>query len=236
MLPARPSRCCFAPAEFRRKGGFTLIELLAAMGVVAILAGIAVGMIRSGKQRSAIAQSRGELAALVQALETYKIHYGDYPQTGSAGQANPIVTADIQATQAQSLLFNALLGVYGPTDFTVTRNGPAVVELAKFRVEETREYTQRVSTNSLGVATGNPPAKARTASAFLDAWGNRYLYYYKPAPAPGRPPANTWRLPGFVLYSAGPNGQHTPPNQTTGLFTGTTQTTGTNADNLYATP
>jgi hypothetical protein len=39
-----------------------------------------------------------------------------------------------------------------------------------------------------------------------------------------------------VLYSVGPDGAHTPPNNTSGLFTGTTQTTGTNADNIYATP
>jgi prepilin-type N-terminal cleavage/methylation domain-containing protein len=228
MSLARPSR---------RSSGVTLVELLVAMAVLAVLTGISMTMIRTGNQRAAIARSRGELAGLTQALETYKQFYGDYPQTGNAAQAAAVVAADIPATQAQSLLFNALIGVYGPTDFNTARNGPTVVELSKFRVEETRDYTTRVSTNSVAVATGNPPMKQRIASSFLDPWGNRYLYYYKLAPLPNRPPTNsTWRPSGYLLYSAGPNGQHTPPNTSTGLFTGTTQTTGTNADNIYATP
>jgi hypothetical protein len=39
-----------------------------------------------------------------------------------------------------------------------------------------------------------------------------------------------------VLYSVGPDSQHLAPATATGLFTGTTQTTGTNADNIFATP
>ena len=83
---------------------------------------------------------------------------------------------------------------------------------------------------------GNPALKPAIATCFLDPWGNRYLYYYKAAPAAGRPPANAWRPSAYVLYSAGPDGQQTAPNATTGLYTGTTQTTGTNADNIYANP
>lgn len=225
-----------AGRERGRRRAFTLMELLVVIGVLGILTAIAVPMIHSGKNRAAIAKSRGELAALAQALETYRQYYGDYPQTGNAAQATPVVSADIAATQAQALLFNALLGVYSPADFSTARNGPTLVELSKFTVEETRDYTTRVTQNSVGVATGSPPIKQRIASSFLDPWGSRYLYYYKQAPIAGRPPANTWRPAGFVLYSAGPDGQHTAPNSATGLFTGTAQTTGTNADNLYANP
>ena len=234
MMPARSSRRR-TPASTRR-AGFTLVELLSVVAVVAILFGLGLTVVRGTKQRAAIARTRGELATLGQALEAYKNLYGDYPQTGNLAQATPAVTGDITVTQAQAAMFNALLGVYGPTDFVTLRNGPSFVELSKFQMEQTRDYTTRISANSLGVPAGNPPTKPRVATCFLDAWNNRYLYFYKPAPMPGRPPTNTWQRTGYLLYSAGADGQHTQPDIRTGLFTGTTQTTGTNADNIYANP
>jgi prepilin-type N-terminal cleavage/methylation domain-containing protein len=221
MPLARPSR---------RRSAFTLIELLAVMAIVAILVSLSFALVRGGKERAAIARTRGDLAALTQALEAYKQHYGDYPQTGNAAQAPALIGAVVAQSQAQSLLFNALTGVYGPVSFTTRLNGPTFVELSKMRTEVA------LLQNTFGVPQGIPPAKLAVANAFVDAWGNRYLYYYRPAPVAGRPAVNQWRLPGFILYSAGPDGQHTPPNINTGLFTGTTQTTGVNADNLYANP
>lgn len=200
------------------------------MAIIAILVSLSFGLVRSSKQRAAIARTRGDLAALVQALEAYKRHYGDYPQTGNAAQATPIIGAVIAQGQAQSLLFNALTGVYGPTNFTTRLNGPTFVDLATLRTEVA------LVPATFGNPQGSPPAKLVVPNSFVDAWGNRYLYYYRPAPLPGRPPNTQWQPPGFVLYSPGPDGQQTAPNQNTGLFNGTTQTTGTNADNIYATP
>jgi prepilin-type N-terminal cleavage/methylation domain-containing protein len=227
MLLARTSRSRYA---------FTIVEILVAMAVVAILFTIGLKTMRGTKQRALIGRARGEMAVIAQALEAFKRHYGDYPQTGGFTQATPAPTTPIGTTQAQCLLFNALMGVYSATDFTTQRNGPTLVELSKLAVEETTDYKNRVTTNSLMVPAGTPPAKPRVASCFIDPWGNRYLYYYKPAPLPGRPANSQWALPGYILYSAGPDGQQTAPNMATGLFTGTTQTTGTNADNIYANP
>lgn len=217
----------------RRAAAFTLIELLAVMMIIAILGAITLGVVRSSKQRAAIARAKGELAALAAALERYKAHYGDYPETGNAGQATPIVGAAIAASQAQALLLNALIGVYGPTNFATRINGPNFLEISKFKLEF--DLTTNTAA-TFGQAQGTPPTKLAVANCLLDPWGNRYMYYYKPAPAAGRPPTNTWRAPAYVLYSAGPDGQHVAPATATGLFTGTTQTTGTNADNIFASP
>jgi type II secretory pathway pseudopilin PulG len=210
-----------------------LIELLTVMIVIGILTSISLGMVRAAKQRSGIARARSELAALTQALERYKSHYGDYPQTGAAGPANPVVSATIVQSQAQALLLNALIGVYGPTNFITRLNGPTLLEVSKFKLEV--DLTTATSA-TFAVPQGTPPVKQVVANSLLDPWGYRYQYFYKAAPAPGRPPTNQWRAPAYVLYSVGPDGQHTAPNTSTGLFTGTTQTTGTNADNIFATP
>ena len=210
---------------------FTLIELLAVMAIILALTGLGVATISGAKQRAALARAKSELALLAQALEDYKRHYGDYPQTGAAAQASAAVTATIAATQAQALLFNALTGVYAPTNFTARVTGPVFVDVSKFTVEGT------LNTATFAVPVGLPPTKVPVASSFLDPWGNRYLYYYKratPPPAGGQPVTSTWLASAFVLYSAGPDGAQTPPNVTTGLYTGTTQTSATNADNIYA--
>jgi prepilin-type N-terminal cleavage/methylation domain-containing protein len=212
-------------------GGFTLLELIVVTAIIVTLAAFAAGGISGARQRAAMARGKAELALLAQALEDYKRHYGDYPQTGSAGQAGAVVTAPIGTTQAQALLFNALTGVYGPANFSTRINGPVLLEVAKFSAE------QALTAATFAVPAGSPPAKPVVANCLLDPWGNRYLYFYRrqaPAGTSGAPPANPWLASGFVLYSAGPDGQHTAPNASTGLYSGGAQATGANADNLYA--
>lgn len=214
----------------RRLSAFTVIELLVTLGVVSVLMAMGFGILRAAKLRAASARAKGDLAVLAQALENYRRYYGDYPQTGSAGQATPVVGAAIGSTQAQALLFNALTGVYGPSNFSSRINGPIFVEVSKLQTEVALNAT------TFAVPVGTPPAKPVVANSFLDPWGNRYLYFYKPATPAGRAGSTAWSAASYVLYSAGPDGQHTAPNTSTGLFSGTTQTTGTNADNLYANP
>jgi prepilin-type N-terminal cleavage/methylation domain-containing protein len=241
----------------RRLLAFTLIELLTVMAIIAMLAGFGVNAMIGAKQRAAIARTKAELAHLSQALEDYKRHYGDYPQTGAASQAAVVVALQANgvsrgpgATTAQALLLNALIGVYGPSfnaaapgrvnDFNTRLNGPTFIDVSKLTLEIPFSSSTLTTTNLLStfaVATGTPPVKTAENNSFVDPWGNRYLYYYKratPPPANGQPLAATWLAPAYLLYSAGPDGQQTAPNANTGLYSGTTQTTGTNADNIYA--
>src|ERR1019366_2481507 len=137
MPPVRRDCSPSAPSGRRAvsQRGLTLIELLLVMSIIVALVGFAAVGIVGAQQRAAIARAKSELAVLAQALEDYKRHYGDYPQTGAAAQANAAVTATIVATQAQALLFNALTGVYAPTNFTTRVNGPIFVDVSKFSLE-----------------------------------------------------------------------------------------------------
>jgi len=219
----------------RRSPAFTLLELFTVMAVVALLATISLGVISSTKQRANMARAKAELALLVQALEGFKRHYGDYPQTGPSALNSQRVTGTVGAATAQAVLFNSLMGVYGPRGASGGRlNGPRLVDIQRFKLEV--EPTTAQLTN-FGVPSGSPPAKNLFNSAFLDPWGNRYLYFYRAATVPGRPPA-AWSAPSFILYSTGPTGgdlsKNKPVPNALGIFSGTTQTTGDNADNIYA--
>ncbi len=235
----------------RRAAAFTLVELLAVMAILLVLSGISFGLVRGVKNRAKIQQARSELAILVTALEDYRRFYGDYPQTGPSAATSQRVTlsatgvsAGPGANTAQAVLLNSLIGAYGPTGALGGRlNGPMLVDVARLTLEVPFSTTGAVTTNNpvtFAVATGTPPAKAIQNNSFLDPWGNRYLYFYKRATAalppglPSRPTANPWTPPTYVLYSCGPDGASTTLPGATGVFSGTTQTTGDNADNIYA--
>ena len=133
------------------------------------------------------------------------------------------------------MFFNALTGVFGPSRFSAADrlNGPCFVDLTRLTPEVA------IAAATFGVPAGNPPRKILVANSFLDPWGRRYQYYYRtaaPVNANGvASGSNSWQAGSYVLYSVGPDGlEATTPNRTTGLYNGTAQTTGTNADNIYA--
>lgn len=213
-----------------RSRAFTLVELLTVIAVLAILSSLAVGLIRGAQQRAQLARAKSELALLAQALEEFKRTYGDYPQSGpSAANSQRVTgTAGPGLASAQAILFNALTGVYGPTGSAGGRlNGPLLVDISRFTLEV--PFTAADLT-TFSIPVGTPPAKPAVDNAFVDPWGNRYLYFYK---RPGAA-ATTWLAPAYLLYSAGPDGAATNLPASTGLFSGSNQTSGDNADNIYA--
>jgi prepilin-type N-terminal cleavage/methylation domain-containing protein len=230
MTHARRARC--APA-------FTLIELLIVISIIAILIGLTLGLVQGAKQRANIARSKTELAHLAQALEDYKRHYGDYPQTGPSPANAQRVTVNANGVSSgpglatvPARLFNALIGVYGPANFTTPISGPVIAAVDALNLEIPFSSANLTTTNSrvtFAVPSGTPPIKSAQNNSFVDPWGNRYLYFYKPSLVA------QWRADGaYVLYSTGPDGLSTQHPGATGLFTGTSQTTGDNADNIYA--
>ena len=203
-------------ARLKRQAGiraFTLIELLTVIAIIALLAAITFGVIKGVNERAAIGQARAELASLSQALEAYKLQYGDYPRTG-LGAVAPSTSTTLAATHTQALLFNALVGKLGPKLSNSTEvaasamNGKSFVELSKFSLEN-----------------ANLPSTTTTAAVlncFLDPWGRRYMYYYDSTTA-------GWRLPSYVLFSVGPTSTYTAPTATDGKYSDAN-----NLDNIYA--
>ncbi|MBN8246962.1 MAG: type II secretion system protein [Verrucomicrobia bacterium] len=63
----------------QRTHAFTLIELLVVISIIAVLAGLVVGLAPMANKRMKEARIRTELAALVGAIEAYKAKFGVYP-------------------------------------------------------------------------------------------------------------------------------------------------------------
>ncbi len=66
--------------------GFTLIELLIVIAVIAILIGIALPRFKGMRDEGNYAKALGELKSVQTATESYFIHNGSYPTTGTSWQ------------------------------------------------------------------------------------------------------------------------------------------------------
>ena len=65
----------------QRIRAFTLIELLAVMMVILLLAGIMIGVAGYVQKTMAVSVTKGQMAAMKMALESYKADFGYYPPT-----------------------------------------------------------------------------------------------------------------------------------------------------------
>ena len=105
MSPGRPL------AQLRR--AFTLLELLTVLTIIAILAGIVLGVGRRAAESGKNVRARAELAEIAAALEAYKRTYGDYPRTDDPAR-----------------LLQSLIGKKGPANAAIS--GPNLLESARF--------------------------------------------------------------------------------------------------------
>jgi len=67
------------PNRWRRCLAFTLIELLVVISIIALLAGLIVGLARSAGQSNKRSRIQAELNQVITAIDAYKAHLGQYP-------------------------------------------------------------------------------------------------------------------------------------------------------------
>jgi len=82
------------PAPRRaRNGGFTLIELMVTVGLVALLAGIAVPSYQQWRVKALSRQAGQEIAVMATAIKQYQVDNRDYPAdlaaVGLSGKLDP---------------------------------------------------------------------------------------------------------------------------------------------------
>jgi prepilin-type N-terminal cleavage/methylation domain-containing protein len=94
--------------EPARARGFTLIEMLVTMAVIAVLAGLVLGVGGVVQRKGALARAEATIRALSTACEDYKTDFGVYPRNADTDALDPRVHGD----PTSSLYKNASVFLY----------------------------------------------------------------------------------------------------------------------------
>ncbi|MEO0509627.1 MAG: type II secretion system protein [Verrucomicrobiota bacterium] len=205
----------------QRRAAFTLVELLMVIAVIGVLAGITFGISRGVQNAQASARAKAELASISQALEQFKVRYGDYPwvEETTDPDGDPVTLSNPNA----NALLKALIGWT-----RLERNGQ-IVSMSPDLLTQTEGFLD-TSNLFLSSENGELPANGVPDEEIyiLDPWGNPYVYIYDRSSA-------TWDNFGYVLMSSGPDGNVALQSaDQDGLIDQNWREVANNVDNIYA--
>ena len=201
---------------------FTLIELLAVVSVIVILTGITFGISKGVMNQQARAKAKAELAMIAQALEEFKLTYGDYP-----------VVAEDDPVKSNA---NARKLTLALTGYAYLKPGDASGTREMVNVNDNQVRDSFVDVDKLNFSEpfrdpANPLNVPNSAgdldSIYLvDPWRQPYVYVYNTGSS-----TNSWDNVGYVLFSKGPDRDADLGSIiTTGIVD---PTTSKNLDNIY---
>src|SRR5437868_502377 len=86
----------------RSRKAFTLVELLTVIAIIAILAGLLLGVLNGTRARARRVQAKNDLLQIVAAIKAYDSEYGRYP---ISRQADELATEVTFATNNSDLFY-----------------------------------------------------------------------------------------------------------------------------------
>ena len=208
----------YPPAQKRpTNGGFTLIELLMVIAVIMVLAGITFGISRGVQNAQARALAKAELAVIAQALEGFKLRYGDYPW----------VSGDPTSKANAEKLLLALTG-FAILERNNTSGDVRLVEIDSGGARKSFLDPTKVA---LSQDFNNPTNAADLDGVyFTDPWGNPYSYVYAKSSN-----STTWENFGYVLFSKGSDSDSSIGSVATdGILNTAHRGMDANIDNIYS--
>lgn len=95
MVSPLPKESMILLRPHRPDRGFTLIELLIVVGIIAILAAIALPNFLEAQVRSKVTRTRADLRTLATALEVYRVDNNGYPANTPEDNAPSVLTTPV---------------------------------------------------------------------------------------------------------------------------------------------
>ncbi len=93
--------------------GFTLIEMMLVVTIIAILAGLTLAAMSGVNQRAARDRTRGEIAAISDALESYRQQMGIYPTNMGTNIMYTNISGYLVSAKFDTNTAGAILDPYG---------------------------------------------------------------------------------------------------------------------------
>ena len=215
---------------FRRattsRSAFTLIELLAITTAILVLMGITLGVSKGVLNQQARTRARAEPAMIAQALEEFKLMYGDYP---IVAEDDPV------ETNANSRKLTLALTGYA---YLEPGSVPGSRKMTNVNDNEVRKGfidTEQFNFSEPFRDPDNPSKVPNSAGDLekiylLDPWREPYIYIYHKGSS-----VNSWDNVGYVLFSKGPDrkAELEPSVITTGIIDQGHYSKEYNLDNIY---
>lgn len=203
-------------ASVRRAAAFTLIELLTVIAIIAVLAGLLVGLAPIATTRIREARLKGELNDLVTSIEAYKAKYGVYPPDSYNADKNEVdaVVNPLYYELTGMVVVNSGDTGYFETVDDATRFLPATAQqyfhrdgflnaATRDRFRRLFRHTFKASQHASVLRTagaGTKNAEVLTVGFAVDATGKKNAGFAwplndarYPQPVPTNPGLNPWR-------------------------------------------
>ncbi len=191
--------------------GFTLIELLMVMVVVAILSAILFGISTGVRNSQNKARAKADLAVIAQALEQFKLKYGDFPWHDSNVGAYPSYSGDdpdVSTGDENKTNTMLLYALTGRLSMERQPDGSIGVELISDDLDNDEVIRRpsfidasKLSVEYAKLADGEDDLNR--PYLILDPWGQPYKYWYKWENTENNSPTPVWEVFGYHLFSKG---------------------------------
>ena len=180
--------------RIQSKNAFTLVELLAVVVAVLILTGITFSISKGILNQQARAKARAELSILVQALEEFKLTYGDYP-----------IASEVITTNANSRILTRALTGYAYLEPGTVAGTRVMTDVNDNEIRKSFVDIDKLNFSEPFRDPGNDLLVPNSASDLdriylVDPWRQPYVYVYNRGSS-----SNSWDNFGYVLFSKGPD-------------------------------
>ncbi len=184
---------------------YTLVEIMIVVGIIAILAGLALPVLNSVQRTAKLNKATAECNAIALAIKNFETEYGQMPNPVDGTNAKNAPTANVKDTDNETVIFSP-----NENDYTAGDQGTSnqakqyrtfFSMLTGYQYSDPTEKTESGTgendfhNNAKKMTFLDPTPAYANGQGFLDPWGKPYMILYK---------TDGELKNSFKLYATGP--------------------------------